>query len=72
MNGASIPLPQGATVNITRATTMESSMLQAMLIMSLAFWAYCIAVTLMRVRSIILERERNTSWVRDMVVESET
>ena len=65
-------LHQGATVNITKASTMASSMLQAMLIMSLAFWAYSIAVTLMRVRSIILERERNTSWVRDMVVESET
>ena len=62
-------LHQGATVNITKASTMASSMLQAMLIMSLAFWAYSIAVTLMRVRSIILERERNTSWVRDMVVE---
>ena len=62
-------LHQGATVNITKASTMESSMLQAMLIMSLAFWAYSIAVTLMRVRSIILERERNTSWVRDMVIE---
>ena len=62
-------LHQGATVNITKASTMASSMLQAMLIMSLAFWAYSIAVTLMRVRSIILERERNTSWVRDMVIE---
>ena len=62
-------LHQGATVNITKASTMASSMLQAMLIMSLAFWAYSIAVTLMRVRSIILERERTTSWVRDMVIE---
>ncbi len=62
-------LHQGATINITRATTMESSMLQAMLIMALAFWAYCIGVVLMRLRSIILEREHATAWVRDMVIE---
>lgn len=64
-------LHQGATVNITRESTMASSMLQAMLIMALAFWAYSIAATLLRLRSIILERERNSSWVRDMVIESE-
>ncbi|HID49638.1 MAG TPA: heme ABC transporter permease, partial [Chromatiales bacterium] len=33
-------------------------------IMALGFWAYSIAVALGRVRSIILERERDSNWVR--------
>ena len=32
--------------------------------MALAFWMYSIAVALARVRNIILERERQTEWVR--------
>jgi heme exporter protein C len=32
--------------------------------MALAFWMYSIAVSLMRVRAIILERERNADWVK--------
>ena len=38
-----------------------------MLVMSLAFWMYCIAVALVRVRTIILERERHTAWVQKAV-----
>jgi heme exporter protein C len=34
-----------------------------MLIMALAFWAYTIAVTLMRLRCIVLERERHAEWL---------
>jgi heme exporter protein C len=34
--------------------------------MALAFWMYSIAATLVRVRAIILERERRTDWVRDL------
>jgi heme exporter protein C len=32
--------------------------------MSLCFWMYSIAVGLMRVRMIILERESHAEWVR--------
>jgi heme exporter protein C len=32
--------------------------------MALAFWMYAIAASLMRVRAIILERERNSDWVK--------
>ena len=35
-----------------------------MLLCALACWMYAIAVALMRVRTIILERERHTDWVR--------
>ena len=42
-------------------------MLLAMLSMTLGFWAYSIAVAMVRVRTIILERERSSNWVRDLV-----
>ena len=57
-------LHQGASVSITKGSSMETPMLMGMLVMALAFWAYCIAVSLMRVRAIMLERERHTGWAR--------
>jgi heme exporter protein C len=56
-------LHQGASVSLTRAPSMAATMLTAMMIMSLAAWMYAIAVSLMRVRSVILERENATDWV---------
>jgi heme exporter protein C len=50
-------LHQGASVSMTRAPTMAAQMLAGMLLMALAFWMYSIAVTLVRVRCIIRERE---------------
>jgi heme exporter protein C len=35
--------------------------------MALAMWMYTIAVALVRVRLIILERERHTEWVRALL-----
>ncbi len=60
-------LHQGASVSLTRSPSMASTMLWGMLIMSLALWMYAIAVTLARVRCIILERERHAEWVRHAV-----
>ena len=57
-------LHQGASVSLTAAPTIATPMLLGMLLMSLAFWAYCIAVALARTRTLILERERHASWVR--------
>jgi heme exporter protein C len=59
-------LHQGASVSLAKAPTMAATMLWGMLIMSLAFWMYAIAVALTRVRAIILEREAHTEWVRDL------
>jgi heme exporter protein C len=42
-------------------------MLLGMLVMALAFWAYCIAVALIRVRVLMLEREGHTDWARRAV-----
>ena len=60
-------LHQGASVSLTRAPSMASTMLWGMLIMVVAFWMYAIAVALVRVRAIILERERHTEWVKHAV-----
>jgi heme exporter protein C len=57
-------LHQGASVSLTRAPSMAATMLLGMLLMALAAWMYSIATTLARVRSIILERERDAEWVR--------
>jgi heme exporter protein C len=38
-----------------------------MLIMTLGFWAYSIAMAMVRVRAVILERERTTTWVRELI-----
>jgi heme exporter protein C len=59
-------LHQGASVSITRAPSMAATMLIGMLVMVFAFWAYAIAAVLMRVRIVILERERNSAWVREL------
>jgi heme exporter protein C len=56
-------LHQGSSVKLT-GTSMHIAMLWGMLLMALAFWMYSIAAALTRVRSIILERERRTHWVR--------
>jgi heme exporter protein C len=58
-------LHQGASVSISRSPSMAATMLIGMLVMVFAFWAYSIAAALMRVRIIILERERNAAWLRD-------
>ena len=50
-------LHQGASVSLTKAPSMAAAMLTGMLLMALAFWLYAIAVALVRVRCLILERE---------------
>ena len=59
-------LHQGASVSIKNGSSMSTIMLQTMLIMTFAFWAYSIAVALYRVRSIILEREKDARWVSEL------
>ena len=57
-------LHQGSSVSLTRSPSMAQTMLLGMLLMALCFWMYSIAMALMRVRAIILERERHTEWVK--------
>ena len=59
-------LHQGASVSLTRAPSMAATMLVGMLIMSLAAWMYAIGVSLLRLRTIILEREADADWVQEL------
>lgn len=56
-------LHQGASVSLTSAPKMASTMLAAMLLMTVSFWAYSFAVVFTRARALVLERERETAWV---------
>lgn len=62
-------LHQGATISMTAAPKMASTMLTAMLLMTFAFWAYAFAVVFMRTRAIVLERELHTDWVGALAVQ---
>jgi heme exporter protein C len=46
---------------------MEGNILFAMLIMTLGLWMYSFATTLTRLRSIILEREGDTTWAKEIL-----
>lgn len=59
-------LHQGASVSLTKAPSMATTMLWGMLLMALAFWMYSIAMSLYRVRAIILEREHHAGWVAEL------
>jgi heme exporter protein C len=59
-------LHQGASVSLTRAPTMAAIMFTGMIVMVFAFWAYSVAVSLARVRAIILERERHAAWAQTL------
>ena len=58
-------LHQGASVSFTKSPSMATSMLTGMLVMALAFWMYSIAVSLVRVRRIIRDREANAGWLNE-------
>ena len=57
-------LHQGATISPARAPSMAATMLEAMLVMVVAFWMYSIAASLARARAILLEREKRSSWAQ--------
>ena len=58
-------LHQGASVSLTKGSSMAKTMLLAMLIMTFAFWAYAIAVSLVRLRCIVREREQQAAWLNE-------
>ena len=59
-------LHQGASVKLT-GTSMHVAMQQGMYTMMLAVWLYAITISLIRVRSIILERESKAQWVSELM-----
>jgi len=46
---------------------MATTMLVAMLLLTLACWAYAFAVVFLRARAIVLEREADSAWARALV-----
>src|SRR5512141_1729803 len=58
-------LHQGSSVKLT-GSSMHVAMLQGMLLVAFSFWMYSLGISLLRVRTIILERERRTAWVRQL------
>ncbi len=61
-------LHQGASVSMATGSKMASTMLTAMLLMTLAFWLYSIAVILARVRCIMVERNSSPVWDENTAV----
>ena len=59
-------LHQGASVSLTKSPSMAAVMLWAMLVMTLAFWAYAVGMAFYRVRQTILEREYEAAWVGEL------
>ena len=61
-------LHQGPSVVKQGGPSIAPIMLWAMLTMTFAFWGYCVAAAMHRVRTVMLERERDAAWVRDVAV----
>ncbi len=59
-------LHQGPTITKLDKPSIHLSMLIPLLLMAFAFKLYYIFVVLMRARCEVLERERNTGWVREL------
>jgi heme exporter protein C len=57
-------LHQGSTINLNKAPVDGADHALGHAADGAGFWMYSIAVALMRVRAIILERERHTEWVK--------
>ena len=60
-------LHQPATIKFTEESTMDSAMLQPLLLMILAFYCLFACSLMLNMRSEILRRERSTSWVRRLL-----
>jgi heme exporter protein C len=60
-------LHQPATITKLDKPSIDSSMLIPLLIMALAFKVFYGVTLLMRARCELLQRERNSSWVRELV-----
>ncbi|MEX0729371.1 MAG: heme ABC transporter permease [Aquisalimonadaceae bacterium] len=62
-------LHQGPTITRLDAPAIHVSMLIPLLVMALAFMLYYLTVGLMRARSEVLDQERNSRWVTELVRE---
>jgi heme exporter protein C len=65
-------LHQGATISKFEKPSMDTDMLKALLVMIFAFQFYFFTVLMQRVRAEIIDRERLSGWVKQLVSNSET
>ena len=63
-------LHQGPTVSKLETPSIHMSMLIPLLIMALGFKLYFVTVLLIRARCEILDRERNSAWVKELTKQS--
>lgn len=63
-------LHQPATFSITGRAAMPMEMWAPLLIMVMGFYAFFVALTLLRTRNEILRRESGKRWVRDIIGET--
>jgi heme exporter protein C len=64
-------LHQGATISKLDKPSIHIDMLIPLLVMSLAFTVYFFSMMLIRARSEIVEQERNSRWVQELVSQGE-
>ena len=60
-------LHQGSSISMSGNSVASPAMRWAWLLMTLAFWMYAIAITLVRVRAIIVEREHGSAWIAEPI-----
>jgi heme exporter protein C len=60
-------LHQGPTVTKLDKPSIHWSMLAPLLVMALAFMGYYVSLMLVRARSELLERERGSAWVQEVL-----
>jgi heme exporter protein C len=60
-------LHQGPTITKFGAPSIHWSMLVPLVIMALSFTSYYVTVMLIRARSELLEREKNSTWVKEVL-----
>ncbi|WP_028358220.1 heme ABC transporter permease CcmC [Brackiella oedipodis] len=63
-------LHQGASISVSRGISIHSDMLHALVLMSLALWAYAIAMILKRARLLVLNKYAHTAWAQALVLNS--
>ncbi|MEI7531781.1 MAG: heme ABC transporter permease CcmC [Betaproteobacteria bacterium] len=60
-------LHQGATITMTKAPSMATPMLLALLLTTIGCWLYCFAIIFSRTQSYILERDAHSHWAQDEI-----
>jgi heme exporter protein C len=57
-------LHQGSSISLGAAPKMAAPMVTALLLMTVCFWAYSVAVAFTRARAIVLEQAPHADWVK--------